>query len=444
MKSKKKLVAVKKVVAPKENIPACNGAQAYLMKVERNKLIIQEYLENIKTVPEIAKQFGLSERHIRDIVTSNLPRESLRSNNLVSTRIDISSLNVPKSMQQNNLGIKGEAIEDMSNKILAYLKKKKNKNVTYEELSNYCDRGVNQIKVYCDDLANKGYNIVIENNNVVSIPDNVAMGGKDKVIDLKTLKSKQYKVGAIADTHLCSSYSREDILQTAYNDFEKNGISDVYHVGNMIDGESKFNKTDLLVPSGVERQMEYLVNSYPQRKGIKTHFITGECHEGWYNTREGMNIGRIMQDRFEDAGRSDMEFLGHMESDIVFKSNKGESRMRLSHPGDGTAYALSYAPQKIVESMQGGAKPQILLLGHYHKQGYFLIRNVNVILVPSTLTQTPWMRKKHISSEIGYVMLTITLDEFGGVSSILPEFTLFYDEDYYDKKWEHKLFKGIN
>jgi hypothetical protein len=57
-------------------------------------------------------------------------------------------------------------------------------------------------------------------------------------------------------------------------------------------------------------------------------------------------------------------------------------------------------------------------------------------MIPSTLDQTPWMRKKRLQSTVGYAIMHVTLDEYGGVSSFLPELKTFFDRNYYSKKWE--------
>ena len=80
--------------------------------------------------------------------------------------------------------------------------------------------------------------------------------------------------------------------------------------------------------------------------------------------REGVNIGRYAQTVMRQAGHKWTD-LGHMESHVRLKNaNTGKSQiMAVNHPGGGPAYALSYRPQKIVESLEGGEKPAIMLIG---------------------------------------------------------------------------------
>ena len=75
-----------------------------------------------------------------------------------------------------------------------------------------------------------------------------------------------------------------------------------------------------------------------------------------------------------------MIHLGHIERDIIFKQPMGETKVRIMHPGGGCAYALSYPGQKMVESFQGGEKPHMLILGHYHKFNVNYAREITTIM----------------------------------------------------------------
>ena len=69
-----------------------------------------------------------------------------------------------------------------------------------------------------------------------------------------------------------------------------------------------------------------------------------------------------------------MKYLGMSVATINLTPN---CILELRHPIDGTAYANSYKPQKMIDAMQGGEKPNILAIGHYHKMEYMLYRNIH-------------------------------------------------------------------
>jgi hypothetical protein len=192
----------------------------------------------------------------------------------------------------------------------------------------------------------------------------------------------------------------------------------------------RYNGGEVLF-ANAEDQMRYCADHYPQRAGIETEFICGDEHEGWYAQYIGIDIGLSIQNRFERAGRDDMGYIGYMEADLVLKMPGGQAVLRLFHPGGGTAYATSYRPQKIVESYQGGEKPSVLVVGHFHKLGSFCVRNVEVVLAGCTQDQSRFMRKKGIEAHVGGGVLHVAQDEKGGLARVCFERLNFYDREYH-------------
>lgn len=259
------------------------------------------------------------------------------------------------------------------------------------------------------------------------------------VIDTSRMVGKRFHFGATGDNHLGSKYERLDVLNALFDRWQDKGIDTVLQCGNMIDGEARFNKFDLKV-HGVEAQVEYFLEHWPQRPGMRTLFVTGDDHEGWYTQREGLNVGRMIQERAVSQGRHDLVFMGHMEADLQFTTANGQyAVMRLIHGGGGTAYAISYKDQKIVESYQGGEKPQILLVGHFHKFNYGYPREVHSVQVGCTQDQTPFMRKNHIQAMIGGVRLHFEQSEDGLIHDFGVHFDPFYDRSFYQSNvWKYE------
>ena len=252
-------------------------------------------------------------------------------------------------------------------------------------------------------------------------------------IPMKIYQNGWIRFGVISDTHLGSKYERLDVLNNAYNIFALEKVTTVFHAGNIIDGYGRFNQFDVF-NIGTEAQLNYCIKVYPQREGITTHFITADDHEGWIVQREHINIGELLELKARKAGRLDLHHLGYLESDVLFDIGSKPTRIRIFHPGGGCAYALSYKPQKIIESIQGGEKPDLLLVGHYHKLGYFTWRNVDVLLAGCTEDQTTFMRKKHIAAHIGFYIVTAHIAPDGSINRLIPEKISYYDRNYYTSK----------
>jgi hypothetical protein len=322
--------------------------------------------------------------------------------------------------------------ENITGRIKALFKKKDVQ--TFEDLSNQLDCGVGKVKQIIQELSNQGHNFKINGETVLF--SNVIEKSESKVMDVQKMSTGFYRFGVTGDNHLCSRYERLDVLNNLYDLFESEGISRVFNTGNWIDGEAKFNKHDLKV-HGIDNQIGYWIDNYPQREGLQTDYIAGDDHEGWYTQKFGINVGLYAENKAREAGREDLNFLGHMEADVILKAPQGETILRVLHPGGGSAYAISYTSQKIVESYSSGEKPHILLDGHYHKAGYNYIRGVHVVQTGCTQDQTPFMRKKRLAAHLGGWIIEFAVDDQGAITRFKQEFIPFYDNGYYEK-WNYK------
>jgi len=298
-------------------------------------------------------------------------------------------------------------------------------------LAVYLKCGTKTVEATIEHLSESGY-LVLRDGARARIVKEPQVAGSCHTDANPLLKDGWRKIGVIGDTHLASKYARLDVLEAAYDRFAEEGITDVYHTGNIVDGECRFNQYELLA-HGVTDQALYCLDNYPQRSGITTHYVTGSCHEGWWMARDGIDFGRYLQFEAKERGRTDLNYLGYMEADVKLIGPNGKSAiMRILHPGGGSAYAMSYRPQKIIESLQGGEKPAVLLCGHFHKQGSFMIRNVWTILTGTTQDQSSFMRKLSIEAHVGYAVVSMQQDKNGAVRRRVIEETSYYDRGYHE------------
>jgi len=255
----------------------------------------------------------------------------------------------------------------------------------------------------------------------------------------ESLGSKEewtHHFGITSDNHLCNMHSRLDVLNEAYDYFAQQGITKVFNGGNWLDGEMKFNRTELIVPPGIDSQIDYMIDKWPVRPGIVTEYIAGDDHEGWWQQREGMEIGRYLQRRAEEQGRQDLKYLGYGEADIELRYGGGTAVARLVHPGGGSAYAVSYTDQKRVESYQGSEKPQVEMAGHYHKFNYGYPREVHTVQLGCTCDQTMFLRKKRIQAHVGFLDIKIRQDsQDGTVTKFGVEWHPRFDRGYYQRRF---------
>lgn len=324
--------------------------------------------------------------------------------------------------------------QELSEKLLQILKRTR-KAQSVEELCDRLDCAPSRLRAAIDNLAGSDVLARISNGHVMLGHE---PGGDGAVaIDSRQFFGKRIRFGAVGDSHLCSVYERLDVQEAIYDILEQEKITTVYHTGNFIDGEARFNRQDIHV-HGMDNQLRYFADKYPKRKGITTHFIAGDDHEGWYVQREGVEIGKYAERICHERGRDDLNYIGYMERDIELKAENGSALMRVVHPGGGSAYAISYTTQKLIESLSGGEKPQIMLIGHYHKAEYICYRNVHAVQTGTGCDQTPFMRKKRLAAHVGGWICEATQAADGSITRFRAEFINFFDRGYYAKPWAYR------
>lgn len=231
----------------------------------------------------------------------------------------------------------------------------------------------------------------------------------------------RFKIGVIADTHIGQQKFDEGLFKFAGEVFKKEGVKDVYHAGDILEGASgRDGQCFELTHIGFENQIAYAAKLFDKYfSGLQIHAIEGN-HDLWYKQKNnaGASVGRVLQDRCKN-----FHYLGEMEADVKLGPN---CTMKLFHANDGTAYANSYKMQKLVESFEGGHKPNIAVEGHYHKALYQFIRGVHCIDGGTICGQTGWMRGKKIPAHKGFWVLDIEMGK-KGIKSFGQKFYSAYD-----------------
>ena len=246
-----------------------------------------------------------------------------------------------------------------------------------------------------------------------------------------------YRFGWMGDTHLCSKYERLDVLRDLYRRFETADLDRIFHAGNWIDGEARFNKYDIH-RHGMDSQIRYLVEQYPKAGSLITYAIAGDDHEGWYCQREGVDIGKYAENEMRAAGRTDWVNLGYMEAFVPLQHalTGKTAQLQIVHPGGGSAYATSYTVQKLIESYSGGSKPAVLLVGHYHKLEFINVRNVWCIQTGCTQDQTPFARKKRLNFSLGGGICELEQDaDTGAIVGCTVQMFCYFDQGYHNDRW---------
>jgi predicted phosphodiesterase len=227
-----------------------------------------------------------------------------------------------------------------------------------------------------------------------------------------------FKFGVLSDTHLGSNYTSPELIYKAFEEFKKEKVDFVVHAGDVCEGMSnRPGHIYELSHLGYEKQKKHAIDVLGQCP-VDSFYIDGN-HDRWFIKNSG---SLIVQDICENIPGA--TFLGHDEGDLKLKEN---GLLRLWHGEDGSSYATSYRIQKVVESISGGEKPNIIILGHVHKQAYVFERNIQCVSAGCMQYQTPWMRGKRLAAHVGFHIIDVWIDN-KGVSRFKVEWLPVYSQ----------------
>jgi hypothetical protein len=219
------------------------------------------------------------------------------------------------------------------------------------------------------------------------------------------------------DRHLGSLCHDAAALAEFYAAAKRDGYPVVLDAGDMLDGHRVYRGQEFeLRDLGLEAQ---LARAAASPREIPTRFITGN-HDASFKVAAGVPVGALIAQTVPGY-----EFLGEEQARIEWQTKRGAFSVMLIHPGGGTSYALSYRAQKIVESLEGGTKPDLLVIGHYHKAEFMpSYRNVAVLQGGTFQRQTPFMARQGLAAHVGGWLVDVQVGN--GSNRIRAEFVAFY------------------
>jgi UDP-2,3-diacylglucosamine pyrophosphatase LpxH len=253
------------------------------------------------------------------------------------------------------------------------------------------------------------------------------------VLDMSKNKPHQYetrnlpieknhiKFMILSDLHIGHKMYRPDVLSHAIRMINKEKIDFVCMPGDILEGMSgRDGHIYELNKIGATNQLNYAIEQLKKIRKPIYAITASNSHDGWYSSKGniGYEIGPELERRVKN-----FHFLGYDEADLKLKSGL---IIRMTHPGDATAYAISYKAQKYINSLAGGQKPHILIQGHYHKAMYMFYRNIHSIDAGTLCDQTLFMKKQMTPAHVGYWIIDAWTNK-KGVDIIKPQFIPFWE-----------------
>jgi len=240
------------------------------------------------------------------------------------------------------------------------------------------------------------------------------------------LDRNMLRFGLWSDPHFGSRYCRADALAKYYDLLRAEGITFALCAGDILDGHGIYRGQEFEQSHiGLARQLEALHDQAPNGSGIVTYFVSGN-HDYSFFRSNGVepwhNIAEI----------TGWTHVGIDSGTVRLRCKGGRDvRVGLMHPDGGTAYALSYRPQRLIEAIPGGQKPDILGIGHYHKAEYMpRWRNIAAFQAGAFQSQTPFLKRKGSDSHVGgWIVEVVMSDRESLTASVGARFISYYEPE---------------
>jgi len=239
-------------------------------------------------------------------------------------------------------------------------------------------------------------------------------------------KGNTIRFGLWSDPHFGSRYCRHDALDQFYNLLRKEKVRIALAAGDILDGHGQYPGQEFeQTHVGLARQLDALRQLKPDSRGVETYFITGNHDYSFFkgNGAEPWNDISLI---------TGWRHVGIDSGTVNLETEKGHRlRVGLIHPDGGTAYALSYRAQKLIEAIPGGQKPDVFAIGHYHKAEYIpRWRNVAAFQAGAFQSQTPFMKRKASDSHVGGWIIEAVMSERKTLTaSVGARFVSYYEPE---------------
>ncbi|MHA1302356.1 MAG: hypothetical protein ACTSPI_01455 [Candidatus Heimdallarchaeaceae archaeon] len=251
--------------------------------------------------------------------------------------------------------------------------------------------------------------------------------------DINPIKYKPQKIDfpdrhvkfcTFSDAHMGHVCYRPDILEKMIRDSKKQGVEFYLNVGDTLEGMSgRDGHIYELAFIGATAQLNYFEEQFEKFNKTIYSIEPQNSHGGWFKSKGnmGLDIGPELEKR-----NKHYKFIGYDEQDLCLENG---CKIRLRHPGGGTAYAISYKMQKYIEAISGGRKPHLLFQGHFHKAQYMFYRNIHGYDAGCLQEQSPFMKKTNTPAHLGYWIIDVNMykQKRKGLERVTNQFIPFYE-----------------
>jgi predicted phosphodiesterase len=281
---------------------------------------------------------------------------------------------------------------------------------TVRNLANQFSTDRDTIRGLFHELEEQGYNVEAKDtgeDRLYFLPTEI-----DKRFSLP--ESNHYRIGLISDTHLGSDAEHLKELHEYYDRLQDRGITRVFHCGDISDGwkvhTGHLNEIKDEA-AGWGNLKEYVIENYPERDSITTHFIEGNHDNKFYN-RNNIRFGRLLGNR-----RPDLHYCGNSQATFNLTD---DIDLELIHPSGGKPYTTGYRLQTLYRERNPDERPSIAGVGHLHGSMYAQTEGVHGLYAGAWKGTTTYGKRKGHQAKIGGWILDIDIKD-GSIAQIVPQ-----------------------
>ncbi len=260
-----------------------------------------------------------------------------------------------------------------------------------------------------DDVMN-----VVKASKRNNIPDN----------SIYNISGEHVKMLVFGDTHIGHKQYDPRLMNTAAKIAKSENVDLILCTGDIADGWYQNRPSAIFEQDaiGFDNQLEKAVKEFGKlgNTGKPIYYITGNHEYNTFVRGAGVEFGDIFKLRLDKEGYENY-YMGNAEANLKLDTG---STIKLLHPDGGTAYAISYKSQKIIESLQGMQErlPHVALIGHFHKAEYIPYQGVHTFQTGTLMGQSKFMRGKGIPAHKGFWVIDLYSKKNGSIDKVIPQF----------------------
>ena len=265
--------------------------------------------------------------------------------------------------------------------------------LTYDNFLDDYSYATNEVKTLMDSWRNGG--VPIE-KNVLGSKVYYRIASETSLEYILRYPTEDYSLMFVSDTHLGCKQCDLTGLELAYDYAKDLGIKDVLHEGDLCDGINVYpGQINNLLVWGVDDLVDYVVEKYPKRNDITTHFITGNHEERVYKQVK-VDLGMLI-----NSQRDDLHYVGRNFA----KAKINDLNFWQVHYQGSVAYSIGYRAQKYLR--QKKVTPDFLLLGHAHCVMYAQIQNTHAFECGTFQGENDYSISKGLDNQLAFWIVNI-------------------------------------